>query len=64
MRIPAEWLPALEENHMMIMEMVNREGTLAASEERNRFVLDVSEERWIPYVTPRGMLARMLNGRS
>lgn len=64
MRIPLEWLPALEENRMMIMEMMNCEGTLAASEERNRFVLDVSEERWIPYVTPGGMLARMLNGRS
>ncbi len=53
MRIPGEWLPALEENRMMIMEMTNREGDLAASKERNRFVLQVSDHRWLPHVTPR-----------
>ena len=60
MHIPKEWLPALQENRMMIMEMRNCEGDLAASEERNRFVLQQCEERWIPHVTPGGMLERLV----
>ena len=60
MRIPSDWLPALKDNRMMIMEMRNSEGDLAASEQRNRFVLQTSEERWIPHVTPGGMLAKLI----
>ena len=61
--IPAEWLPALEENRMMIMEMTNSAGNLAASEERNRFVLDVSDQQWVPHVTSGGMLDRLVNSQ-
>lgn len=60
MRIPAEWLPALRENRMMIMEMNNRDGNLAASTERNRFVLNASNQHWLPHVTPGGMLSRLV----
>ena len=59
MHIPSEWLPALEENRMMIMEMTNSKGNRAASEERNRFVLQVADEMWVPHVTPGGMLDRL-----
>ncbi len=59
MRIPPEWLPALEANRMLILEMRNREGNLAAAEARNRFVLDSAEKRWLPHVTPGGMLDRL-----
>jgi len=61
MRIPNDWLPALEGNRMMIMEMNNREGNLAASAERNRFVLKASNQHWLPHVTPGGMLSRLVN---
>lgn len=59
-RIPEAWLPALEANRMMILEMTNREGNLIASEARNRFVLQIADQRWLPYVTPGGMLERLV----
>ncbi len=59
MRIPADWLPALETNRMLILEMRNREGDLAAAEARNQFVLDCAEKHWLPHVTPGGMLERL-----
>ncbi len=60
MRIPPDWLSALETNRMLILEMRNRDGDLAAAEQRNRFVLDCAEKRWIPHITPGGMLDRLL----
>lgn len=60
MRFPCEWLPALRENRMMIMEMTKREGNLAASKERNRFVLQASNQQWLPHVTPGGMLDHLV----
>ena len=59
MRIPADWLPALEANRMLILEMRDREGDLAAAEARNRFVLDYADKRWLPHITPGGMLDRL-----
>lgn len=65
MRIPAAWLPALEANRMLILEMP-RTGeaglapTRAAAEQRNRFVLENADERWIPHITPGGMLDRLV----
>ena len=59
-RIPATWLPALEANRMLILEMRDRDGDLAAAEERNRFVLDCAEKRWIPHVSRGGMLERLV----
>jgi putative transposase len=51
---------ALEENRMLILEMENKEGDLAASEQRNRFVIENADELWVPYVSPGGMLSRLL----
>ena len=75
MRIPLEWLPALETNRMLILE--TRKGdthvapssggdthvapSLASAEERNRFVLGCAEKRWLPYVSSGGMLARLVD---
>ena len=53
-------LDALEQNRMLILEMRNTAGGLAAAEARNRFVLERADQRWIPYVKPGGMLDRLL----
>ncbi len=53
-------LAALEENRMLLLEMRNRDGNLAAAEERNRFVIEHAEERFVPHVSPGGMLERLL----
>ena len=51
---------AIEENRMLILEMKNREGALAAAEQRNRFVLEKAESLWLPHVKPSGMMDRLL----
>ena len=64
MRIPKEWLPALEENRMMIMQISSDlAGNLASAEERNRFVLKHADDMWLPHVTPDGMLERLVKGQ-
>ena len=60
MKIPAAWLPALEQNRMLILEMQNENGDLAASRERNIFVMQTADELWIPHVSPGGMLASLV----
>lgn len=60
MRIPTDWLPALEANRMLILEMRDRQGDLAAAEERNRFVLECAGKRWLPHVSRGGMLDRLV----
>ncbi|MBN1670183.1 MAG: transposase [Kiritimatiellae bacterium] len=60
MKIPADWLPALEQNRMLILEMKNDAGDLAAASERNAFVLQRAEKLWIPYASPDGMVARLV----
>lgn len=65
MRIPSAWLPALERNRMLILEMPGKGDThvatsLAAAEERNRFVLACAHKRWIPHVSRGGMLERLV----
>jgi putative transposase len=60
LRIPPDWLPVLENNRMLILEMRNREGDLAAAEARNRFVLQQADKRWLPHITPGGMLHRLV----
>lgn len=52
---------ALEENRMLILEMRDVSGNLAAAEARNRFVLEHAEALFTPYVAPGGMLDRMLH---
>lgn len=51
---------ALEENRMLILEMRNCDGDLAAAEQRNRFVLECADELWLPYVATGGMLDRLI----
>jgi len=53
-------LEALEENRLLVLEMRNLEGDLAAAEQRNRFVLEQADEHWLPHVTPGGMLDRLV----
>ncbi|WP_372846841.1 transposase [Pontiella sp.] len=55
-----EALTALEENRMLILEMKDSEGNLAAAEARNRFVIQAADRLWTPHVTPGGMLDRLL----
>ena len=45
---------------MLILEMRNRDGDLAAAEQRNRFVLQHADRLFVPHVTPGGMLDRLL----
>ncbi len=58
--VAKQFLPALEENRMLILEMKNRDGNLAAAEQRNRFVIQNSDHLWTPCITPGGMLDRLL----
>lgn len=62
-KIPSEWLPVLRGNRMLILEMGNRNGDLAAARERNAFVLRMADECWLPHVSPCGMLARLVAER-
>jgi len=55
---------ALEENRMLILEMRDLSGNLAAAEARNRFVIEHADALFTPYVTPDGMLDRLLKERS
>ena len=55
---------ALEENRMLILEMRDVSGNLAAAEARNRFVIEHADALFTPYVASGGMLDRLLNERS
>jgi hypothetical protein len=55
---------ALEQNRMLILEMRDTSGNLAAAEARNRFVIQHADALCTPYVAPGGMLDRLLNERS
>jgi hypothetical protein len=48
---------------LLILEMRNRDGNLAAAEQRNRFVIDHADGLFVPHVTSGGMLERLLNER-
>lgn len=58
--VRATFLSPLEENRMLILEMKDRAGDLAAAEQRNRFVIQNADKLWIPHVTKGGMLDRLL----
>ena len=55
---------ALEQNRMLVLEMRNRDGDLAAAEDRNRFVIENADQLWMPHVAPGGMLDRLLSTRN
>lgn len=61
MQIPETWLPALEANRMLILEMRDVSGNLAAAEARNRFVIKNADALFIPHVAKGGMLERLLD---
>ncbi len=52
---------ALEENRMLILEMRDVSGNLAAAEARNRFVIEQADSLFTPHVARGGMLERLLN---
>jgi REP element-mobilizing transposase RayT len=54
-------LEALEGNRMLILEMRDVTGNLAAAEARNRFVIQHADALFTPHVTRGGMLDRLLN---
>ena len=54
---------ALEENRMLILEMRDTSGNLAAAEARNRFVLKHADALFVPHVAKGGMLERLLKDR-
>jgi len=56
-RVPL--LEALKENRILLLEMKNRKGDLAAAKERNTFVMKTADKLWLPHVTPGGMLDRL-----
>jgi len=63
--VRAEFIEPLEENRMLILEMCTGDtgvapGTLAAAEQRNRFVIQNADKLWIPHVAKGGMLDRLL----
>jgi len=62
MHVPEEWLPALEANRMLLLEMKNPEGDLAAAKERNMFVMQSADQIWVPHATPGGMVDRLMGG--
>ncbi len=51
---------ALEENRMLILEMRDIAGNLAAAEARNRFVLEQADKLWLSHVTRGGMLDQLI----
>ncbi len=53
-------LEALKQNRLLILEMHNLDGNLAAAEQRNRFVLEHADKLWLPHVMPGGMLDRLV----
>jgi hypothetical protein len=55
---------ALEENRMLILEMHDVSGNLAAAEARNRFVIKHADALFTPHVTRGGMLDRLLKEAS
>ncbi|MFZ2655299.1 MAG: hypothetical protein WAX69_10275, partial [Victivallales bacterium] len=52
---------ALEKNRMLILEMRDVAGNLAAAEARNRFVIEHAGALFTPHVARGGMLERLLN---
>lgn len=55
---------ALEDNRMLILEMRDTSGNLAAAEARNRFVIKHADTLFTPHITPGGMLDRLLQESS
>lgn len=58
--VAAQFLPHLESNRLLILEMKNRAGDLAAAGQRNLFVIQNADRLWVPHITPGGMLDRLL----
>jgi REP element-mobilizing transposase RayT len=57
-------LEALEGNRMLILEMRDVSGNLAAAEARNRFVIEHADALFTPHVTHGGMLEQLLREKT
>jgi putative transposase len=57
-------LDALEQNRMLILEMRDVSGNLAAAEARNRFVIEHADVLFTPHVSKGGMLDRILKEKT
>lgn len=55
---------ALEENRLLLLEMRDTSGSLAAAEARNRFVIEHADTLFTPYIAAGGMLDRLLKERA
>ncbi len=55
-RLNKDILDALNDNRILILEMKNQDGNLAAAKQRNEFVIEKSDNLWLPHITPGGML--------
>jgi hypothetical protein len=62
--INPQWLEHLQENRLLILEMTNQDGNLAAAEQRNRFVIQNATNLHIPHITPGGMLDRLIREKN
>ena len=49
---------------MLILEMRDVSGDLAAAEARNRFVIEHADALFTPHITPGGMLDRLVKAAS
>lgn len=59
-KMSPEAVTALEENRLLILEMTNRDGNLAAAKERNSFVIEKADQLWLPHDVPGGMLDELM----
>nr|MDA3800224.1 hypothetical protein [Kiritimatiellia bacterium] len=59
-KLSKDVVEALNDNRMLILEMKNKDGNLVAATKRNRFVIENADELWTPYVSPGGMLSKLL----
>jgi hypothetical protein len=64
MHIPPEWLPALEQNRMLILEwrapVHDGRANLADARARNAFIMQIADQLWIPRMTPGGMIESLV----
>ncbi|HMO52713.1 MAG TPA: hypothetical protein PKA21_16515 [Kiritimatiellia bacterium] len=64
MHIPPGWLPALEQNRMLILEwrapVHDGRANLADARARNAFIMQIADQLWIPHMTPGGMIESLV----
>ena len=64
MRIPKLWRFGINENRMLIITSIhgsNKRPTIELCNQRNEFLLKLSEKAYIPYVDPSGKIVELYN---